>query len=961
MASDRIAETLYDLVVVGGGLAGFATARHCASAGLTTLVVERRPVLGWESTWAFELSMSEDETSYAASAIIADLKHAGGFRDGRLDAPILEMVLDRELAQSGAHLLYYSQPVAVRLQGDTMSGVVVAGKSGEILIRGRVFVDATENALVWRLAGGQAHHVQVPGRSRVFINGVKSFSRAVSLGSVAGVADVVVEESVWAEEVSVSYQLEHTDALEPLRRLPGLLAEIRSTLPELGNAVVTHHTVEAYPVGSSWVAIDGKELRHPHIANLFGAGLWIGGRPEPATVATRLRLGEATGRTVVEGFTRVPYPRPEGATLERPFDPVPELATEVLVCGGGTGGTLAALAATREGAQVTLLEASPVLGGIGVGGGIHIYYHGFPGGLQDDVDELARDLEPLFGPASRVRGYHPIAKRVALAQVLREAGVRIVLETSVTGALTESTNETSEHERPRRRRLTGVITSGPDGRAIHRAEVIVDATGDADVAHMSGQPSTFGREKDHLPHGYSQGAGRIDRELNMLLHMTNFDVGYCDPGDTEDLTRARRLAIEHLWQERFTPETRKTYIAPLIGVRSSRQIVGEERISMRDLVNGRQYDDVIGYSRSHLDNHADDYENETDEAMVWTWLLGFHWRQIGAEIPYRALLPSEVDGLIVGCRALSVSHDAHTTVRMQRDIQRVGEAAGIAAALSVRHGVTPRDIPISELQTRLLTSGALGPHKSQRDEITTQSVHRPTSLAPSFPERSMADWIADLDGDEAREAIWPLYQAGPAAVPYLLEAALDDNTDKAFWVSVVLALFDKTEAAPALIKAVVERRDDRSETVKSAPAWHAAVVLLGRTKSPDAISPLIELTEDGTVGHDVLVAAMRSLGRIGDPTAIEALERVLLRPDVPTSRMLQVSHIRLRDQSKQRAPGVIEDARYAVELTAAEALARLGSPRGEVARRYLDDNRAHVRRFAAKVATIGQASVDTQS
>ena len=62
-----------------------------------------------------------------------------------------------------------------------------------------------------------------------------------------------------------------------------------------------------------------------------------------------------------------------------------------------------------------------------------------------------------------------------------------------------------------------------------------------------------------------------------------------------------------------------------------------------------------------------------------------------------------------------------------------------------------------------------------------------------------------------------------------------------------------------------------------------------------------------------------------------------------------MSHVRLRDQGHNRAPGVIEDARYAIDLTAAEALARLGHPRGDIVSRYLDDDRAYVRRFAAKI------------
>jgi len=951
----RVTDQVYDVIVLGGGLAGFAAARACATSGLATLVVERRPVLGWESTWAFELAL-EEGGSDAAAALVSAVKPAGGFCDGRLDAPILEMALDRELVASGADLLYYSQPVAAAEADGTIGAVVVAGKSGELGLRARAFVDATETALIWRLTGAERELARPQARFGVFVNGIREPTEYGPIGAMGGVENVTLVPSVWPGELAAYFEIPEPDPGLALLRLPGLLQALREERGELEGTVVTHVSVEPFPLAPLCRVVGAGGFRHPHVANLFGAGPWIGVAAEEGGVTARLALGETVGKELARSFDGLPRP-PDTVPLPQSVQSPPEHSMKVLVCGGGTAGAIAAIAARREGARTTLLEAGTFLGGIGTGGGIHVYYHGVTGGLQDEVDERVRAVRSLFGPAVRVRGFHPIAKRVVLQQMAAEAGVEVVFNATVTGVQVEDVPTqlpaTGKERVPRR--IRGVVAAGPEGNATYRAEVIVDSTGDGDVAFMAGQSYTFGREKDALPHAYSQSCGKLDAHGKMII--INFDAGYCDPGDVEDLTRARREGLAHLWKDRFTASNRWTYIAPLIGLRSSRQIVGETRLTLADQVAGREFPDVIGYVRAHYDNHAYDYENESDEAMLWVWLLGNWKRPLGSEIPYRALLPRDVDGLIVACRALSVTHDAHIPVRMQRDMQRVGEAAGIAAALSARHNVLPREIPIAELQARLVESGALGPRRHpELPRPQEASRHVPHSLAPRFPARPIDEWVQELGGDDPRRAIWPIYCGGEEALPLLLKTAKEIDTDEGLWASVALAMLERGEAAPALIKCVRERRADLADGRKVAPMWQGAIVLLGRVRNAEALPALIEVLEDRQAPHAALVAAARALGQIGDPSAVPAIERMLARDDLPVDRALQVSYVRKEEQRARPAPEVAENARYELELAAAEALARLGAPRPEIVERYLHDPRAYVRRFARKVQATARTA-----
>lgn len=953
----------YDVAVFGGGLCGFAAAIKLAGTGRRVILVERRPVLGWEATWACQLALTEN-ASLTVTALRAELARVGGLRGDRADAPIMEMVLDRQAKKAGMDVLLYSQPVAVSVEDGSVASVTIASKAGELAVRATAFVDATENGFLWQRTGGIGKSV-CGGHSKtaiqvLFLNCVQaSLNLPLKLGDLGGVKNVVLQPTVWDGEVGVEFDIASPDIRIARRALPGLLEAVRTQFPsEMAKAVVTNVGVEPFPRTAAQ-ASDGH--RHPKLKNLFGAGPWAG-RGDAATLAGRLAMGEAAATMIAEALRGLRPP--SAAHVSAPSMAAPPVYDcDVLVCGGGTAGPFAAIAAARQGAKVMLIEPTTFLGGIGTGGGIHVYYHGVVGGIQDEADARIQSLSPLFGQAV---GFHPQAKKVVLQLMADEAGVELVFDTTATGVETEAiqTRLPATGREATSRRIRGVVAAGPNGNALYRAKVVIDSTGDGDVAVMAGAPFTFGREKDNLPHAYSLPAGRLDANNGKLLG-TNFDAGYCDPTDVVDLTRARRRGLEHYWREKFEAPTRLVYIAPLIGLRNSRQIIGDYCLTLGGEIVSRDFPDVIAYARSHFDNHGLDYENESDEAMLWTWTLG-HWRRpIGCEIPYRALLPKGVEGLLMACRAISMTHDAHNQLRMQRDMQRLGEAAGVAAALAARQGVTPRALDIQTLQAELYKSGALGPRQRPALAVAAgftpagtgapvkgaatpevpglaSALHDPTWKPPQFPALPVQQLAEALGKEKPQEAVWPLVNAGGEAVPALRDALKSDKPQTRFWASVGLAWFGQRDAVPALVAAVRERRPDMPQSPKAAPIWHAAVVLLGRVGDASAVPTLTDVLQDKSAPLDALVAAVRALGRLGDKSAVPAIEAMLTRPDLPGTRTFQVSI--------QGVNPVQEDARWQLDLASAEVLAQLGRPRPDLVERHAKDPRAYVRRYAAKVA-----------
>lgn len=905
-----------DVAIVGGGLAGVAAALESAASGRDTLLIEARPLLGWEATSAFALEWPGAEED--AEAFPAAVRSAGGARGSRLDAPICELVLERLVAASGAEILFYSTPVAIWRDGDRIGGLVIGNKSGRQIVRARAFIDATEEALLWRLAGTlPAGPERVRGRLALFYNHVSGDLTKLSLPTVPGVGALRLLPSVWPGEVAIEFEGEApadgwgapNALVRSLRRqIPAVARALRDAVPAFSEALLTHTGREPFPV--TGLAL-GMDAAHPEIRNLFGAGAWLvdaTGRPDAGELPARWRMGKDVGARVAQWVGDAPLP---GLPPAGPSPAATEAeACDVLVVGGGTAGAFAAIAAGREGAKVTLLEASHFLGGIGAGGGIHIYYHGFAGGIQDEVDSRTNALSDLFGANQRLTGFHPDAKQVVLEEMAAEAGVNVIYRSALIEARTSGG------------RVEVAEVASPTGAILYPAAAFVDGTGDADLAAMAGAEFQLGRERDGLSHHFSQAYQILD--ANGSIRLANFDAGYVVATDVTDLTRARRLGLKHLWRDTYTAENRLLTIAPLLGLRQSRQIVGDYVLTLDDQISGRRFPDVISYAKAHYDNHAFDYENESDEAALWVWLLGAWHDPFASEVPYRCLLPKGIEGLLVACRALSLTHDAHMMFRMQRDLQRVGEVAGVAAAMAVKEGTTPRQVDVRRLQEKLLRSGIL------REEPVVSEA-----------SGTVEGWIAALDAPQPKEAVWQLAHAGEEVIEPLRDVLKNGSERARFWAAVALAMHGRPEAAPELLRCLIERADVKPEGYRTVPFWQSVVVLLGRIGDPAAVPEIARLLEEPETTLDGLITAIRALGRIGDPQAVPAIQAMLARSDLPTERPFQVS--------TGGRSGVSDDARWALELAAAETLAMLGAPNASLAEKHLSDPRAYVRRYAERV------------
>jgi len=918
----NVAGKLFDVIIAGGGLCGIGAAlalknnptlKKGERGGFNKiLILERRLSPGWEVCSALSTDLGADNT-FVTSVLKERLTSMGGLKNNRVDPPMFEFLLNALLEEKNIDILLCAHPMQVTVKGDLVTAIIAGTKSGEMSFGAKIFIDATEEALLWKQTGVPFTDNDPPpaARQAVFFNNIEQeITSPVLPGDFAEAKNIVIRPSVWQKEACAEFDIPSGSISSCRLATFSIISFTREKVPQLKDAIVTHTGFEPLPMDAVSCPNTGAES-HPYFRNLFAAGLWAvpdtRKRQRSATLAGRIQIGEKAG--MLTSNVRIKPVKPSGAEL---LSKPATAEADVVVAGGGTAGAIAAIAAARQNANVILIETSTVLGGIGTGGGIHGYCVGAPGGLQDEVDAAVEKVSPVFSGKHSAQGFHPEAKKFALEQMARDAGVQIIYSSLVVGVCEK-----------KGRRIKRVIAATPSGRTVFSAKAFVDCTGDADIAVMAGAPFTIGRESDEVPHCYSQSGGHLDKNGNM--EMINFDAGWADPFDAFDLTASRRKGLKCL-EQRFPAQNRLLYIAPILGVRQSRQIAGDYRLTLADEILARRFEDCVGFMKTFYENHANDIENQSDEGVLWMWVLGNFFKPIGCEIPYRCMLPKNVEGLLVACRAVSVTMDAHYGFRMMRDLQRIGEAAGIAAAISARLGKTPRQLDVKLVQEQLKKTGAL-------DE-----KFRPV---PLIPENFRNDTSRLAETGEPKDIIYPLAISGKSAVPALLKILETAKPENKFLPAVALAMLKRKEAVRELVKNVVERNPARVQENGAAPRWKSAIVMLGRAGSPEALPALLGVLEDKNADADALIAALRAMGRIKNRKAVPMILKFLKRKDIPQIRKFQVSCAGV-------AP-VEEDVLWQIELAAAEALAALGKPQPSIIRKYLDHPRSYVRRYAAKI------------
>lgn len=505
-------------------------------------------------------------------------------------------------------------------------------------------------------------------------------------------------------------------------------------------------------------------------------------------------------------------------------------AYDVIVVGLGTAGASAAIAAARRGQRVLGIERLNCMGGTGTAGTVQGYYFGSRGGQYEAFDEETRRLGRNGYTATG--GVSGELKKLVLQQHAAAAGVELQYEASVIGVFMEGS------------RMAGVRYKGPDGLYDVAALVVIDSTGDAECCAMAGASFRMGRESDGLQQPFSNVIKRIS---NGGAHQFYTDSGYVDPTDGDSVSDAiidSALRSTHL-KERYEADGRFVYVAPQLGIREGRFIDGDDNVTLPDLFADRLTDKPVFYAYSNLDNHSKDVAFESEAYQDWIVGASLWGLNFSVPVPFGAMLPRGLDGVIVAGRCIALDHDMATCIRMKRDMQKCGEAAGVAASMAVERSIPPREVPYAELAELLRSTGCL-------DERNHVGFRLPNlARTEPFPE---AIWLSEpeaireqLSGESAGIAIWSAKRLGPAIRSELKQWMTEPaGTHLARNSALALALLGDSEAIPLLRQMVMERDPFVPQTSRkyNQVRGYAAIYLLGKLRDRGIVPELLTILRD---------------------------------------------------------------------------------------------------------------------
>ena len=414
---------------------------------------------------------------------------------------------------------------------------------------------------------------------------------------------------------------------------------------------------------------------------------------------------------------------------------------DLIVVGGGFAGVAAAISAAKNGVDVLLIEKYNALGGAAVNALVMPFMSFWTKDPETEekkyisgdlfleiVDEMSK-LEGKEKSDVRPINFDEEFLKLVLNRMALKYGVNLLFNTTVTEAFVTDG------------KITSIKAFGKSKHLELFADHFIDATGDAELSMLAGCSYKLGREKDELcqPMTLCFRMAGVDRDkyvenrskINPLykefkekgliknpredvlifwnlndgiLHFNSTRIVNKNPTDPFDITQAEIEAREQVFElHRFLKENiegfenaRVLSTALQIGIRESRKIEGEYTLTVEDLKSLARFDDAIAIANYDIDIH-----NPEGAGTSHYYFGPGEWY----EIPYRCLVPKNMDNLLVAGRCISSTHEAQASYRIMPFCAELGQAAGTAVAVAKKNQTSVRDVDVKQVQEILRNEG----------------------------------------------------------------------------------------------------------------------------------------------------------------------------------------------------------------------------------------------------------------
>lgn len=396
----------------------------------------------------------------------------------------------------------------------------------------------------------------------------------------------------------------------------------------------------------------------------------------------------------------------EKNSLIEPQREIPILATtDVLVIGGGPAGVAAAIAAARTGADVWLVERYNHLGGLWTGGLV------LPLLSTHAIDKSGKMNQVIFGIGGEIyqrledmgmtyKKINPVidpeAGKYLLDKMIIESGVKMLYHSWAAQVIKDENT------------VKGAFLETKSGRQAIIAKVVVDCTGDGDIFHFAGETYDVMKYQIGLVHRL----GNVDRIDKTKPGYQKMPIGgktpipsvnwvnmrgpdHQDGTDALNLSKLQQDFRVEIWENfqkiKQTPGHEELFLldsASQLGVRMSRIVDGEYKLTLEDTMTFKTFDDVIGISGAWTTILYNGKKYKMGERPLW-------------QIPYRSLVPKKIDGLLVAGRCFCFEQALVEDARVIGTCLVTGQGAGVAAGLAVKENQRVRDINIQKLKELL--------------------------------------------------------------------------------------------------------------------------------------------------------------------------------------------------------------------------------------------------------------------